>query len=193
VAKKSETEASMRSTAAEPKTTPSPTASGDRRTTRSVLAAERAATSVRAATELQTNAGKRSAEAKPKGASSPPLKRSRRLANKLHAVSGVTGTRSVQALDWEVVPNRSPCMLLTELGVHVASARLVKDQTSFHKRWVDKDVVVVHVENVLDASVAYPWHQRYPLPGTGGAAVDLDTLIGSAVVWSKDMLLLTGT
>jgi len=74
-------------------------------------------------------------------------------------------------------------MLLSELGVHVASARLVKDQKSFHKRWVDEDVVVVQVENVFDASVSYPWHKRYPLPGTRRAAADLDTLICSAVVW----------
>jgi len=105
------------------------------------------------------------------------------LANKLHAVSGVTGTSSVPALDWGGVPDRAPCMLLSELGVHVASARLVKDQKSFHKRWVDEDVVVVQVENVFDASVSYPWHKRYPLPGTRRAAADLDTLICSAVVW----------
>jgi len=193
VAKKSETEASTRSTETVPKTSPSSPASGDRRTTLSHLASKLAATSVRAAKELQTNAGKWPAEAKPKGASSPPPKRSWRLANKLHAVSGVTGTRSVPALDWAGVPNRAPCMLLSELGVHVASARLVKDQKSFHKGWVDEDFVIVQVENVLDAFMAYPWHKRYPLPGTGRAAVDLETLIGSAVVWSKDMLSLTGT
>jgi len=75
VAKKSETEASMQSTETVPKTSPSPPASRDRRTTRSHLAAKLAATSVRATKELPTNAGKRSAEAKPKGASSPPRKR----------------------------------------------------------------------------------------------------------------------
>ena len=193
MAKKSETEASMQSTETVPVTSPSTPASGDRRTTRSHLAAKLAATSVRAAKELQTNAGKRPAEDKPKGASSPPPKRSQRLANKLHAVLGVTGTRWVRALDSGVVPNRAPCMLLSELGGHVAPARLVKDQKSFHKRCVDEDVVVVRVENVFDASVSYLWHQRYPLPGSGRAAADLDTLIDTAVVWSKDMLSLTGT
>ena len=104
------------------------------------------------------------------------------MANQLHAVSGVAGTSSEHALDWGGVPDRAPCMLLSELGVHVASARLVKDQRSFHKGWVDEEFVIVQVENVLDAFMAYPWHKRYPLPGTGRAAVDLETLIGSAVV-----------
>jgi len=91
-------------------------------------------------------------------------------------------------MDLTAVPNRASCTLLSELGVPVATARLVKEKKKFSSRWIDSDMVAVELVAVLDASVAYPYSTRYPIPGTGKAAVDLDTQVGTVVVWSTEAL-----
>jgi len=91
-------------------------------------------------------------------------------------------------VNWENVPNRAPCTLLSELGVSVATARLVKNKKKIYSRWIDNDLVAVELDAVLDASVSYPYSSRYPIPGSTKGTVDLDTQVGTVVVWCKELV-----
>jgi len=152
------------------------------------VAAAAASAATPSSDESPAVVNKRRAAADVDGSPSQPVKRSRRLATKM--LSAVGGARAAKgtAMDLTAIPNRASCTLLSELGGPVATARIAKEKKKFSSRWIVSDMVAVELVAVLDASVAYPYSARYPIPGTGKAATDLDTHVGTVVVWSTEAL-----
>lgn len=132
--------------------------------------------------------GKLRAAAEPNTSSPAPIKRSRRLAVKHHTAAVGASAAADGQVNWENVPNRTPCTLLSELGMSVATARLVKNKEKISSRWIDNDLVAVELDVALDASVSYPYSSRYPIPGGTMGTVDLDTQVGTVMVWSRELV-----
>jgi len=134
----------------------------------------------------------------------PPPKRSRRIVareqqrasatRRQQAPSGVTDEEdpvlatAAPAVQLGGVPNRATCTLLSELGVPVATGRLEKERRKVGNRWIDKDMVAVELCSVLEPSVSYPYHDRYPLASKRSTAMHLDDMVGTTVAWSLDSL-----
>ena len=148
--------------------------------------------------------GKRPAAGELMAGAVPPLKRSRRIVAREQ--QRATATRRQQApsaasdvvdpalatvtpaVQLGAVPNRATCTLLSELGVPVATGRLEKERRKVGNRWIDKDMVAVELCSVLEPSVSYPYHDRYPLASKRSTAMHLDDMVGTTVAWSLDSL-----
>lgn len=89
------------------------------------------------------------------------------------------------------VPNHAECTLLSELGVAVAKGRLVKERRKMNDCWIDPDMVAVELLSLLEASVTYPYNNRYPLAGRRSSVVILDGYVGATIVWAVDCVMIT--
>jgi len=134
----------------------------------------------------------------------PPLKRSRRIVareqqratatRRQQAPSAVSDevdpalATATPAVQLGAVPNRATCTLLSELGVPLGTGRLEKERRKVGNRWIDKDMVAVELCSVLEPSVSYPYHDRYPLASKRSTAMHLDDMVGTTVAWSLDSL-----
>ena len=84
------------------------------------------------------------------------------------------------------MPNRAACTLLSELGVPVATGRLANERRKVGNKWIDKDIVAVELSSVLEPSVSYPYHDRYPRANKRSTAMNLDKIVGTTLAWSSD-------
>jgi len=187
-------------------TRPSPPSGNSARRGRSAfgLAADALRLSTSAAAAPKTT--KRAAAAKPTSSPARPPKRSRRLeareqleaAERRIAAARETAAASATATDapavavaasqapLSAVANRAVCTLLSELGVPVATGRLLKERRKVSNRWIDPDMAAVELCSILEPSVAYPYNDRYPLAPKRSAVVHLDGHVGTTIVWSVE-------
>ncbi|OSX77035.1 hypothetical protein BU14_0165s0028 [Porphyra umbilicalis] len=148
---------------------------------------------------------KRPAAQEPAATAAPALKRSRRLVDRekrssaaqkqsaatLSPTEEPSSTTAAPAMRLNDVANRTECTLLSELGVPVATGRLMKERLKVNSRWIDADMTAVELCSVLEPSVCYPYNDRYPLVDRRrAAAVHLDSIVGSTVAWSLNCLTL---
>ena len=151
---------------------------------------------------LQT---KRPAAREPTASAPPALKRSRRLVDREQRSSAAQkqasatmspleeplSTTAAPVMQLDAVANRAECTLFSELVVPVATGRLIKERRKLSSRWIDADMTAVELSSVLEPSVCYPYNDRYPLVDRRrAAAVHLDSIVGSIVVWSLNCLTL---
>jgi len=148
---------------------------------------------------------KRPAAQEPTATAAPALKRSRRLVDREQRSSAAqkqsaatlspteepSSTTAAPAMRLDDVANRAECTLLSELGVPVATGRLMKERLKVNSRWIDADMTAVELCSILEPSVCYPYSDRYPLVDRRrAAAVHLDSIVGSTVAWSLNCLTL---
>jgi len=72
-----------------------------------------------------------------------------------------TTAGSVMQLD--AVANRAECILFSELGVSVATRRLMKECRKLNSMCIDADKTAVDLSSDLEPSVCYTYNVRYPL------------------------------
>jgi len=84
------------------------------------------------------------------------------------------------------VANRAACTLLSELGVPVATGRLLEERRKVSNRWIDPEMAAIELCSILEPSVAYPYNDRYPLAPKRSAVALLDDLVGATIAWSLE-------
>jgi len=142
---------------------------------------------------------KRPAAREPTSSAPPALNRSRRLIDREQRLSSAqkmasattsaaekpSSTTAAPLMQLDAVDNRAECTRFSELGVPVATGRLMKERRKLNSRCVDADTTTVELFSVLEPSVCYPYNDRYPLVDMRrAAAVHLVSIVNSTVVCS---------